>query len=339
MKPKVYMRDYNGILQGIKRRTDDLEFVSDPRNCDAILLWQDVRGEMYEIVKINRDHFHKPLIIVQHGRQATRDYGAPENFKLLADKICVWGQDDYDRMVSLGYGDKTIITGCPYFSRLKPKEVHPDRNIVFAPVRTMHEEPMNLIVHWELKKIELSHAQDNLRNNHDKLVKEWNPQIFNPDAYGESIPYHEIDKNFRLIAKLTPLHDKGLYMGSQNNSDPMHAAHIDNCVQLLQHTDVVVSLEEGTFQTLVMAMDIPLIIVKGWKLTEFAGKDYSKDRVELQTNGATHVEIGELYQTLERELAEPGRLSNERKEIVLREFGDINSNPEDNIIKVIKEII
>lgn len=337
MKPRVYLRDYNGVLQGV-RKSDELDFVNDPRDCDCILLWQDVRGEMLEIVKINQTHFHKPLVIVQHGRQATRDYGAPENFKLSADKICVWGQDDYDRMCELGYKDKTVITGCPYLNRLKPKEIHTDRNIIFVPVRTMHEEPMNLITHWELKKIELTHMQDTLRRNYDKLVNEWSPNVFNPDAYGDTIGYHDINKNFRLIAKLTPLHDKALYSGAINLSEPLHATHIDNCVLLLQNTDVVVSLEEGTFQTLVMAMDIPLIIVKGWKLTQFAGKDYSKDRVELQTPGATHVEMSELTTAIERELAQPCRLSTERKQVVEREFGKLDSDPDKNIINVIKEI-
>jgi hypothetical protein len=334
---KVFLRDYNGILQGV-RKSSELEFVNDPRESDSIVLWQDVRGEMLEIVNINKSHFHKPLIIVQHGRQATRDYGAPENFKLLADKICVWGEDDYERMCSLGYKDKVVITGCPYLNRLKPKEVHTDRNIIFAPVRTMHEEPMNIILHLELKKLEITHVQNLLRSNYDKLVTEWNPNIFNPDAYGEKIPYQELVKNFRLIAKITPLHDRGLYLGAANLSEPLHASHIDNCVQLLQHADVVVSLEEGTFQTLVMAMDIPLIIVKGWRLTQFAGKDYSKDRVELQTPGTTHVELSELSEAIERELIEPGRLSAERKQVVEREFGKPDSDPDKNIVNVIKEI-
>jgi len=203
----------------------------------------------------------------------------------------------------------------------------------------MHEEPMNIITHLELKKIELTHVQNRLRLNSDRLAKEWTPSIFNPDLWGDKIPYQELVKDFRLVAKITPLHDRNLYLGAVNHSEPLHASHIDNCVQLLQHADVVVSLEEGTFQTLVMAMDIPLIIVKGWRLTDFAGKDYSKDRVELQTKGATHVELSELSEAIERELIEPCRLSAERKEVVEREFGKSDTDPNDNIIKVIKESI
>lgn len=336
MKPKVYIRDYNGILQGVKK-SEEFDFVQDPRDCDIIVIWQDVRGELLDLVKINQQYLHKPVIVIQHGRQATRDYGAPENFKLLADKICVWGEDDYERMCSLGYKDRTVITGCPYLNRLKPKEIHLDRNIIFTPVCTMHEEPINLIIYWELKKIELSQSQESLRRNLDKLVKEWNPQVFNPDTYGGNISYHDINKNFRLIAKLTPLHDRGLYLGSVNHSIPCHATHIDNCVTLLSYADVVVGLEEGTFQTLVMAMDVPLIIVKGWRLTQYAGIDYSKDRVELTTEGVTRVDLPDLAQAIERELAEPGRLSAERQRVVKREFGE--GDPDKNIINVIKEIL
>jgi hypothetical protein len=337
MKPKIYLRDYNGILQSLKKRTEDLEFVDDPRDCDAIVTWQDVRGDMLELAKINKEYLHKPFITVQHGRGCTRDYEAPDNFPLMCDKFCCWGQDDYDRLVKLGYKDKAVITGSPLINRIQPKEPHTDRNIIFAPVTTMHEEPDNLITFWELKKIEFEHSQEVLKKYKSQLINDWNPKIINPDSSEEkTIPYYDINKNWRLISKLTPVHDKSLYLGAVTLTAPSQVTHIEDSVRLLTQTDVVVCLEEGTFQVLVMAMDVPIIVVNGFKLTNYGGVDYTEREV-VKTNGTTWVDLCDVREAIEQELAHPDRLKKERAEVVKREFGDITQNPDDNIIKVIKE--
>jgi hypothetical protein len=339
MKPRVFIKDYNGINQSLKKRTDELDFVGDPRDAEAIVTWQDVRGEMLELAKINKEHLHKPFIVVQHGRGCTRDYEAPDNFPLLADKFCCWGQDDYDRLVKLGYKDRAVITGSPLINRIKPKVEHPDKNIIFAPVTTMHEEPDNLITFWEMKKIELSRSQEVLRKHRKELINDWNPKIIGSDANTEhTIPYLEINKNWRLISKLTPVHDKSLYLGAVTQTSPTNVAHIEQSVELLTQTDVVVCLEEGTFQVLVMAMDIPIIVVKGFTLTNYGGQDYSNREV-VKTSGARWVDLADLEQAIDEELAHPESLAEERKKVVAREFGDISKNPDDNIIKVIKESI
>jgi hypothetical protein len=335
-KPRVYLKDYNGINQSLGKRTDELEFVDDPRDCQVIVTWQDVRGDMLELAKINKEFLHKPFITVQHGRGCTRDYEAPDNFPLMCDKFCCWGQNDYDRLVKLGYKDRAVITGSPLLNRIKPKEAHTDRNVIFAPVTTMHEEPDNLITFYELKKMEFDSTQEALRTKRSQLIEDWNPQIFNPELNQDiRIPYYEINKNFRVIAKLTPVHDRDLYLGAVTMTAPTQSNHIENSVKLLQQTDVVVCLEEGTFQVLVMAMDIPVIVVKGFKLTNYGGQNYT-DREVVKTNGARWVELGDLREAIEEELSNPSGLRKERMEVVRREFGDINSNPDDNIIKVIK---
>jgi len=340
MKPKIYLRDYNGILQSLKKRTDDLEFVQDPRECDCIVIWQDVRGDMKELCIINKEHLHKPVITVQHGRGCTRDYEAPDNFPLLCDKFCCWGQDDYDRLVKLGYKDRAVITGSPLINRIIPKEEHPGKNIVLSPVTTMHEEPDNIITFWELKKMEITRCQNLLRANKQKLIEAWNPNIFNSEASKEdrNIPYYEFTTDWRLISKLTPVHDKPLYFGAVALTSPSQATHIEESVKLLSQTDLVVCLEEGTFQVLVMAMDIPIIVVKGFKLTNYGGQDYSGREV-VRTNGARWVDFADLEKAIDEELADPARMAKERRDVVLREFGNPATNPDDNIIKIIRELI
>lgn len=340
-KPKLILKDRNGVLTNISKRTDEFDFVNSAEDSDCIVTWQDVRGEYKKMALINKAYLHRPFIVAQHGRACVRDYGPPENFKLLATKFCCWGQDDYDRMKKLGYEDRTVITGCPLLAQTKPKVPHRGKNILFVPVITDHEEPDNLITFWELRKLELKHSQNKLRKYKDKLKAIWNPSTLNPslDDCGRAIPYDNISEDWHLISKVTPLHDTELYTGSTIVSHPGEENHTEKCVDLLAKTDVVVCVEEGTLQVLTMAMDIPLIVVKGFELNSYSGLDYSKDRVPVHTEGATWVELSELEEAVERELADPGRLSKERKEVVRREFGGFSSDPNDNIVKVIKESI
>jgi hypothetical protein len=338
MKPKIFCKNFNGVMDGILK-SGEFEKVLDPRDSDCIVLWQDVRGECAELCRINKQYMKKPVVVVQHGAGGARDYEHPENFPLLADKWCCWGQHDYERLVRQGHGDRAVITGSPIINQIKPKEAHEDKNIIFCPIVTTHEEPANLIVFYELKKIELDYSQKNMMKHKEELIEEWRPSVFNPKNFDEGfIPYGEINTNFRLVSKLTPIHDMGLYLGSVCKTSVASSTHIEDCVKLLTNTDLVVGMVESTFQMLAMAMDIPVVISKEWEFKIYGGKDYTNCD-HLKTNAATYAETKDLRKVIEQELSHPERLKEERKKTVLRELGDITSDPDKNIIKVIKETI
>jgi len=338
-KHKVYLRDFNGVLKGV-RESNEFEWVLDPRDSDCLVLWQDVRGEMLELCKINEQHMKKPVVVVQHGAAATRDYQAPENFKMYATKFCCWGEHDKERLEKAGLGDRAVVTGSPLLNHLKPTELHTDKNIVFCPIVSMHEEPANLITFYELKKIELDFSQRMMKQHKEKLRDTWNAQILNPDSpVNSTIPYYDINKNWRLISKLTPIHDKSLYLGSVTMTSQDNATHIEDCVKLLTQTDVVVGMVEGTFQLLAMAMDIPSVICDEWEFKTYGeGIDYSKSEL-VQTDASVYSNLRHLRKTIERELANPHRLASERTKVVNRELGDIIQDPVKNIIKTVKELI
>lgn len=338
-KPKIYLQNFNGILDGVSK-SDEFDKVSDPRDADCIVIWQDVRGDLAELARINKKYLHKPLVVVQHGAGGTRDYEHPENFPLLADKFCCWGEVDYGRLVRQGNGDKGVITGCPLINQIKPKEKHTDKNIILCPIVSMHEEPSNLIVFYELKKAELDISQKCLIKHKKELEEAWNPIVLNPEdkLTERTIPYMDINRDFRVISKLTPIHDKLLYLGSVCETNVVSQTHIADCVKLLTHTDVVVGMVESTFQMLAMAMDIPVVICREWEFRYYAGKDYTACD-HIKTNGATYCDLGDLRKTVEGELADPDRLAEERKRTVAREFGDLTSDPDGKIIKTIKELI
>jgi len=336
-KIKIYLEDYNNVMTSLKTG-EEFEIVKDARDCDCIVLWQDVRGYLLELCKINKEHLHKPLVIIQHGRAATNDYLPPNNFPMYADKFCCWGIKEYERLERAGYVDRAVITGSPLVPYLKPKEQHDGKNIVFCPIITSHEEPDNINTYWKLKQIELKKSSQKLMKSYDKLRDGWHAWNVEPTSATEgSVPYYNFNKEWRLIAKITYLHDKRLYVGDVVQTLQNNKTHVEDCIKLLSLSDCVVGLEEGTFQLLAMAMGIPCVMVDGFKYREFGGIDYSTVDM-VKTKSVRRVELSELEKTIDEELANPDALKEEREKVLKDEFWDGVSDPIQNIIDVIKGV-
>lgn len=332
---KIYISDFNNVLAPIK---DKFEVTTSPREADCLVLWQDVRGDMLELCKINKEYMHKPVVVVQHGRAATNDYLKPNDFEMLADKFCCWGKDDYDRLVRAGYADRAVITGSPLVSFIKPVEKHDGKNIVFVPIVTAHEEPDNILAYWKLKSIELEKSSQKLLKSYDKLRDSWNAWNVEPTSATEgSIPYYNFNREWRLIAKLTAIHDKRLYMGDVISTVQVNKTHLADCVSLLSVSDCVVGMEEGTFQLLAMAMGIPCVMVDGFKYKEYGGIDYSSVEM-VKTKGVRRVNLSELEKAIDEELANPDALKSERNKVVNSELWDGKTDPITNIVNVIKGV-
>ncbi len=278
-------------------------------------------------------------MVVQHGRGATNDYLPPNGFKMLADKYCCWGIKEYERLQRAGYADKAVITGSPLVHYLTPKAEHDGKNIVFCPVVTNHEEPDNIDIYWELKRIELKKSQEKLKRNYDKLRNNWNAWEIEPSSATEgSIPYYNFNKEWRLLAKLTGVHDKRLYMGDIIQTHQINKTHLEDCIRVLSFTDCVVGIEEGTFQLLAMAMGVPCISVDGFKYRWYGGIDYSSVEM-IKTNSTRRVELSKIEEAIEEELNNPDALKSERERVLKEEFWDGTSNAIANIENVIKEVL
>jgi len=332
---KVYLRDRNNVLLKLR---DSLDLVENPRDADCFVLWQDIRNEMYELCRINEEYLHKPVVVVQHGRAATNDYLPPNKFPMQATKFCCWGIKDYERLKRAGWADRAVITGSPLVSFLQPKAEHDGKNIIFAPVITMHEEPDNIIAYWTLKRIELKRSIKKLQQFKEPLRKEWNAWVIEPTSATEnSIPYHNINKDWRLIAKITDAHDKKLYMGDVVSTTTVNKTHVIDSIKVLQMMDCVVGIEEGTFQLLAMAMDIPVVMISGFKYREYGGIDYSSVE-QVHTKASRWTDLAHLEKVIDYEMKYPERLRKQREQVVKEELWDGETNPTENIIKVIKEV-
>ena len=337
-KIKVYFQDYNNVLTFLGKR-EEIEIVGDARDCDCIVLWQDVRAYLQELGVINKMYMKKPLVVVQHGRAASNDYLPPNTFPLIADKFCCWGERDRQRLIKAGYGDRAVVTGSTLVSYLQPREIHDGKNIVFVPIITTHEEPDNIKAYWKLKQIELSKSTEKLMKSYDKLREAWNAwEVEETSATEGSVPYYNFNKDWRLIAKITYLHDKRLYVGDVVQTLQSNITHVTDSMKLLSLSDCVVGIEEGTFQLLAMAMGIPCVMVEGFQYRELGGIDYSTVDM-VKTKAVRRVQLSEIEKTIDEELANPDALKEERERVVKDEFWNGEGNPEDNIINVIKGVV
>ncbi|MFA5133103.1 MAG: hypothetical protein WC444_07290 [Candidatus Paceibacterota bacterium] len=336
----IYLSDFNNVLCDVKEELAKTEqFTSNPREADIFVLWQDVRREMAELCRINSEVMHKPVVVIQHGRGATRDYLPPNNFKMYADKFCCWGIKEKERLDRAGYGDRAVITGSPLIRKLRPRD--PDclkeNNLVFCPVITTHEEPENILTFLELKRIEYAKAQEVLRSNFDKLKEKWAAFNVNPEAVTDnSIPYYNLNRHWRVISKITSAHDMRLYFGDVVRTMQQNKTHVDDAIKLLTMTGCVVGMEEGTFQLLAMAMNIPIVMVEGFQYKNFGGIDYSQIEL-IRTDAVRWTDFSNIEKVVTEEFKNPDALKEQREKVVKEELGDLNSDPVLEIVKVIKE--
>lgn len=347
---KVFALNHNGVLDGVMEVLGARgQLTTNYHECDIFLLWQDVRGECRELARIAKESLGKPVVVMQHGRGATRDYCPPNSFQMLADKILVWGKSEEQRLLKQGVSaDRIEIVGCPLFPKLKPKAKQREGvNILFCPVIAEKEEPENILVYAALKEWESQRLIKTIQLNFNSMKSGWATEENNlrdvvmPDGKVERRLWHRniIPRIPRYITygggmvnvKLTGIHDQFQYMAPVIGSSQADAGHIESTVDALCNTDVLVCLEEGTMQLLACALDIPIIHVDIFKYGTYGGtKDY--DRIELIKTPACYrtTKIEKIGGLLDRALSSPAELRQERINVCECEggasMGDINAN-------------
>jgi len=333
---KVYVADFNNVLVDLKARVD---LVRNPRLADIFIIYNDVRGAMVELTHLAH-RLDKPVLVVQHGRGACRDYLSPNNFPLIADKICVWGKTEFERMAEAGYADKTVVTGSPLINRLKElsRIPQPENFICFTPIITTHEEPDNLEVFWELKKIEYARAQKKLEIHRNKLKEGWDSWVLDPNCATEKQIKHELFiKDFYVVSKITDIHDQKLYHGQVIKTFPCNIMHLTNTFKMIPYINCSVALEEGTFQLMCAYLGIPNVVVEGFRYGTFGGvKNYKTE--EIHTDSTAFCKLKDLEKTIDYETKNKHRRDKARRQVIMDELGDPDSDPIGNILNVASEL-
>ncbi len=302
-REKIYYRNVNSLLNDVYPHFRAVKI----EKAQAVVLWADTRGRLREIA-LQAKKLKKPLVIVQHGRGAVREYLPPVNAELIADKICVWGPIDRDKLIKKGIGkDRVVLTGAPIFDGKNNARNHGEGNhVVFAPLHWDKEFEGNIEIYSELKKMP------------------------------------GIKVTTKLLSKV---HDIKKYGDNVVVSDQWDEDCLKPTFELMKNTDLLVSNESGTLELIAMYFDIPVIFIDNFKpmpfltLSERTIKEEKK--IHPRPKGVDYTKnIKELPELIKINLANPSRLKEERKQVLAEEAGvGLLKKPVQNIINVIKNAI
>jgi hypothetical protein len=265
-------------------------------DAERVVVWSDVTWNERMIVEAAQRK-GIPTITVQHGRRGTSRYYPPFNERIKSDVLLVWGEADREALVSAGQDTNKIkVTGTTLFSHLKGRIPHKKKVVVFSPDHWDKELEENLNVAKELNKL----------------------------------------RGVKTITKLVDGNEPSLYKNPvvSHRDSPEHMEIVANT---LADADIVVSVADGTFEMLAMSLDIPVVTVTDWEPKAFGGDQrYAQGYRRIVSDGTTPTNLGNLKDTVIRELENPARLWRQRLTTIERD-GGFRLNAKQNIINAITE--
>ena len=187
---KILIFNFNSVLSDVaeelrKRGHEVKEMVKSSelkgwQKYDPIVVWNETAlAGWRDFVKLAQKK-GKTVILVQHGRRGTSRIYPPFNEELISDIVCVWGENDKKRLMSVCVPKERIkVTGSPIFNHLKPRVKHEGINVVFSPEHWDGEVEENLIVAGKLRRIrDVNIITKCLQHEHNPLIYD-NPIISN----------------------------------------------------------------------------------------------------------------------------------------------------------------
>jgi hypothetical protein len=280
------------------------------KKAQVAVLFQDIVGNGLKYAMEAKER-GIPIVVVQHGRGPLLDYLPPNNHKLMADKICVWGTRDHKMMLEGGFDpDRVVLTGCPLFDSLKNEKIsHKGTNILFAPGHSVgpHEflHESNLLIMEQLNKI---HGI----NIYIKLLSTQNSKHFN----GHLIRSNSFDRD-----------------------------HIQKCIAAVRMSDILVSNQCSTIDLIAMYFGIPVIsiLTKDPKTHEILSRRFD---VSMKFEDKTKA-FGSYFRddpvklagSIDELISNPNMLDRSRKEELLSSAGvGLPGSPVLKIIETIKSV-
>ncbi len=211
-------------------------------SADIFILYQDYLN--IEKTYMDEALFNNiPVLVIQHGRQATRDYSI-EGRDLRANKICLWGTIDYKRMRGLAYAkDRLVLTGSPLIEnlpdRMRPDAFSPVKTVLFSPKYTPYLVEPNFAI---LQK---------LLNTPYKII----------------IKTIQGDQNIKVYEQcIQQQGDRASLVVTSPNGRP--ADHYFKMIDCLISANICVAVEESVNELMATAMDIPVVVVKNSWVTK-----------------------------------------------------------------------
>lgn len=303
---KILIFDWNSVLTDVEAelRTRGFDVLPMDGNkktfdkADIIVLWNETELGGWKNVIDEAHRQGKKVILVQHGRRGTSRIYPPFNEKLNSDVVCVWGDNDVERLVSCGVPRERIqVTGTTIWRHLKSRVPHKGFNVVFSPE------------HWDIDVAENFIVADELRK-----LKGVN--VITKILEGQQDPNH---------------YDNPI---SSNRNSPDHLSIV---MDTLSKADLVVAISESTFELIAEALDIPVVIADCWVPKACDGDERYKEYHREYSNACTMAKLKDLNKVIWQELKNPGRLANERSKIAMDDGGSHIHNSLERLIKIITE--
>jgi hypothetical protein len=255
----------------------------------------------YRNMVLNASLNGKPTLVMQHGLRATREYCPPYNKLLFADKIMVWGPRDKQRLFQAGIEEERISIT--------------GTTIFEHLIPRQKHKGINVVyapMHW----------YEDLEEN--KIVAEKLRKI--PD-----------------INITTKIVDGGAseYFDNPVISHTYYPDHLHICASVLSTADLVVSVNESTFEFLAHALDIPVLVVDVWKPKFHMGRLFLEDINSDNSPACRRVSLEDLPEAIVNMLSSPGKYALERKKALLEDAGiGLDSlTPRQRIINTINQTV
>jgi len=259
-----------------------------------VIVWQDIISPHKDIIECAKK-LGKETIVVQHGRGGERDYLPPISYPLAADKFLVWGDEAKDKLAE--YGIEAIKVGTTLFSHLKSRKPHTGINIVYEAQK------------WDGTDVEENiEMMEALKNICDR-------------------------NNWNLKAKTVESHRPERYSKYEVYSNRADGNHLKVTAGLLATTDIVVGIEEGTFELFSEYLNIPTICCDIFKPRPFAGDERRKRKFTF-TEAVKTCKLDTLEETIKDQLKNPEELKEQRKEVVRRVGGTDIKDPLKKILEI-----
>lgn len=264
---------------------------------DVIITWNETPlGGWRELMQgaLNEG---KKVILVQHGRKGTSRIYPPFNEKLISDIVCVWGEYDKKRLMSVGVPEDRIkVTGTTIFQHLKSRVPHEGFNVLFCTEHWDIDVGENYVIANELRKL----------------------------------------KGVKIITKgLKGLQVEGTVYDNLVLTDRNSPEHFPILAELLSKTDLVVGISESTLELLAQYLDIPVVIADIWIPKACVGDERYKEYHREYSKAVAKVPLRKLNKTIMKYLKYPELLRKERAEVVIGDGGVDLANPLENLINVI----
>ena len=309
---KILSFDFNNVLVDVEKELLRLGHILLPhdgrpetwKEADIIIVWQESDlGGWKPLVK-RWKKAGKRVILMQHGRRGVSRIYPPFNEELISDAVCVWGENDVERLMASGVPrEKIFVTGTPV-TQVKERVPHKGINVVFAPEHWDQEVPENFMVRNALRKF---------------VNSRW--------------PWQQ---KVKVITKILAGEHQPHNYDNPVSSNRMMPGHLDIAIKVLQEADAVVSISEGTFELLAQIMGIPVIIADIWVPKACAGDERHKLFQRTYSDACERVkDLNKLGEVIMKHVRNPHLLEMERQEIAILDGGINISNPIKNIVNVI----